>query len=292
LNRKSEQPNRKIPTSKMTKTSHKPPLLVNTSKFLKKHGISQNEIDDIIQGEVSWDITDDSFLLLFDNEGGTKTVCELTPEDVDHLINVSRFENRLSNNSNDSKLFIQGTIEDWAGVSSGTNWRGYVDGYINAAELLSKYGTKDSVEPYLFTCRHAIELLLKSIIMLYQNLKMLPEDLPDHHDLNRLWSSTYPILIQYLKEDEESATEIGRFIKEYHDIDPGSYAFRYPVARKNSKVNHQEYLKAFSMKHHKEHFGNVTSRLNRIIKKIEMQLFFKPFNEMMAKERAKNQAGK
>ena len=41
------------------------------------------------------------------------------------------------------------------------------DGYINAAEILSKSGAKDNVEPYLFICRHAIELLLKSIIMLY-----------------------------------------------------------------------------------------------------------------------------
>jgi len=261
----------------------------NTSKktfeLLLKYGISNLTLDEIIKGKVSWDIVDDDFLILIDDEGSTQTINRLSLAQVDELLNVHRFESRTNFGNKKSNIFIQGTIDDWAGVSQNTNWREYVDSYINSAHILGESLRCDCIEPYLFVCRHSIELILKSIIMLYQELNELAIDLPDHHSLSRLWTSSYPIVNQYKKKNKFDITKITGLISEYDFIDSGSYAFRYPVRKGNSQIKHEEYLKSFSLTHHKNIYGEVVGMLNEILRNIELEKIFKPINEMLRKNR-------
>lgn len=255
--------------------------LSKTFELLSEYGLSKDDITEINDGLVSWDIVDDDLLILISDDGGTKTIRKLSNKQMNELLNTHRFENRLNNGNKKSKIFIQGTIDDWAGVSRDTNWRGYVDGYINSASILGDNLQNDYIEPYLFVCRHTMELMLKSIIMLYQELNELSNDLPDHHFLDRLWTASFPIIYLYKKNDDIDLDKIAELICEYNSVDNGSFYFRYPVRKGNGQIRHEEYLKSFSLSHHKAIFNEVVGMLNKVLRRIELGIIFKPTNKIL-----------
>ncbi|WP_418120762.1 hypothetical protein [Variovorax sp. 350MFTsu5.1] len=137
------------------------------------------------------------------------------------------------------------------------NWRAsapedvvaYAVAYRGAAHVLSDAleGRGDTVQidhdacPIVFLYRHAIELYLKA--MLYriasmsvdgQALRQLLPRLWREHSLAKLLDMAQPVLAAMREKlplalrafDEEEL----QFLSELDRIDPGSYAFRYPVA--------------------------------------------------------------
>lgn len=134
------------------------------------------------------------------------------------------------------------------------NWRkhavsdivAFAAGYKNAAHALvaqleRAVGYPDHQGlPILFLYRHALELYLKALIYRAAQLHMLETELPvaiprlwKEHSLGRLLKMAAPILEvldpRRLRGYRRLLEEIADVITEIDAVDPGSYAFRYPV---------------------------------------------------------------
>jgi hypothetical protein len=233
------------------------------------YGLDDQDIQMIKSDEVDWDIRENQ-LVLWHCEGGHRYACELTDDQVDELLNAYRFESRARNGGIESVAFVPGQIHDWAGVAPDSNWEGFVNGYVNAANALHKAIPNDSIEPYLFLCRHTLELTLKGVIMLGQESLGLIQDLPDHHDLCRLWTAALPILLIKGKLSAEQIDLIRSVVDEYHSMDAGSFSFRYPVSKRNKKINHDDRLQSFSLEKQNGTFREVVGCLHKVVKNLKM----------------------
>jgi len=246
-------------------------MFQKTYDLLKSYGLHDQDIEMIKSDEVDWDIHENQ-LILHHCEGGHKLACGLTDEQVDELLNANRYESRKRNSGIESVAFIPGQIDDWAGIAPDSDWEGFVNGYANAANALHKTIPNDSIEPYLFLCRHTLELTLKGVIMLGQESLGLIQDLPDHHDLRRLWTAAYPILMIKGKLSTEQINLIHSVVDEYHSMDPCSFSFRYPVSKKNKRINHDSRLQSFSLEKHSTTFREVVDCLHKVVKNLKMSI--------------------
>lgn len=249
-----------------------------TFKKLLQYGIKKSEIDLIKSKYVNWDIIDDE-LSIWDINGSCRFICILSKEEIQDLLNMYRFESRENSKLDHTEIFQPGEVDDWAGVSPKSDWKKYVDGYIKSAEILSTSIPNYFIEPYLFMCRHSLELMLKTILMLSQELYDLPPDLPGHHDLRRLWTSVYPMIKLVDKCDDGEIIYIGKFIDQYHAIDEYSFSFRYPVTKRNNAVEHEKFLTLFRLSSHKQAFEKVTAIFKKILQCLEMGEILKQFNK-------------
>jgi len=249
-----------------------------TFEKLLQYGLNNSEIDLIKSKEINWDIIDDD-LSLWGLDGRCRFICKLSKEEIQDLLNMYRFESRENSKLDPTEIFQPGKIDDWAGVSPKSDWKKYVDGYVKSAEILSTSIPNDFIEPYLFMCRHSLELMLKTILMLSQELYDLPPDLPGHHDLRKLWTATYPMIKLVEKCDDGEISFIGNFINQYHTIDEYSFSFRYPVSKSNKAVEHEKYLTLFRLSSHKQSFEKVTAIFKKILQSLEMGEMLKNFNK-------------
>ncbi len=247
------------------------------------HGLDETDINMIESGEVSWEIYGND-LLLFHCEGGHRHECTLTSDQVDALLNAYRFESRKMDGKSDSVVFSPGEIDDWAGVAPDSDWEKYVEGYACAANALCHRIPKDFIEPYLFICRHTLELILKAIIMLGQEDMDLTPDLPGHHNLEKLWTSAFPIMRIHDKCTGDEVSLVRTVVREYHRADLGSFNFRYPVSKDNRKISHEEALHAFSLESHNLQFNNAVTSLSKVIKNLKMRLILKGIDLVAAQQ--------
>jgi hypothetical protein len=122
------------------------------------------------------------------------------------------------------------------------DWYAYVDGYLTiardvGARLLKREGTLDTlVYPLVFSWRQFLELSLKEFI--FQHSGSLAGH--EHHDLKRLWTAAAVAINarrddirafggDMLDEDLDEALEaVADLIDQFHAVDAGSFAFRYP----------------------------------------------------------------
>ena len=112
------------------------------------------------------------------------------------------------------------------------------DGYKKAADLMVEASTEDVytrsivVCPVIFNYRQFIELSLKYQLATYgPSIDIKPNW--HSHDLARLWSEFLAMLDEYGTDDpDEVDPVVGEIILEFAKIDPGSYAYRYPVDKK------------------------------------------------------------
>lgn len=254
-----------------------------TFEKLLEYGLSQPEIDLIKSKEIDWDIIDGNLSLL-DSDGSFRFIYHLSKEEIQELLNMYRFESRENAKLDSTEIFQLGEIDDWAGISPKSDWKKYVDGYVKSAEVLSTSIPNDFIEPYLFMCRHSLELMLKTILMLSQELYDLSPDLPGHHDLRKLWTATYPMIRLLGKCDDSEISFAGKFIDQYHKIDELSFSFRYPVTKNNKAVEHKKYLTSFRLSTHKQSFEEVTAIFTKILQSLEMREMMKNFNKWHAEQ--------
>ncbi|MFC1600815.1 hypothetical protein ACFL34_00505 [Candidatus Sumerlaeota bacterium] len=247
-------------------------MFQKTHDLLKRYGLDDEDIRMVESGEVEWDILGNNDLTLLHRDWGQRHQRVLTDDQINELLNAHRFESRKRDHGIDSVTFVPGEIDDWAGITPDSDWEGFVKGYANAANALHRSVRVDSIEPYLFLCRHTLELTLKGVILLGQESLGLAQDLPDHHDLCRLWTAAYPILRDKLSNEESDF--IRSVVDEYHSMDPGSFSFRYPVSRKNRKINLDSRLQSFSLKEHNTTFRKVVDRLGGIIMILKLNILF------------------
>lgn len=159
------------------------------------------------------------------------------------------------------KLFKEGPFESNAWITwvphshyYHTRWDLYSKGYMDAADCLidnsiaNHHAHKGDrlVYPIIFSYRQALELKLKQILLLDESLKTnTTKDALEimnkfGHKVDKLWDKVKIIINQLFKKDIEEHGEgkieqIDNYIKEFVEIDPESFTFRYPLAKPNSK---------------------------------------------------------
>lgn len=150
------------------------------------------------------------------------------------------------------KLFIQeGDYYEFSHFGWGTEqvqFYGYIAGYKDSADLLIENAIKSkdisvldtAVFPILFLYRQFIELSLKqSIIALSgENKENMSKKIRNiNHDLNKAWKEYYDIMSNSMSENELKTLKIvEKYIQEFHEIDKGSFNFRYPITKEMELV--------------------------------------------------------
>jgi hypothetical protein len=132
------------------------------------------------------------------------------------------------------------------------------EGYRIAAERLADHAPQWHEQdfllyPIVFLYRHYVELRLKNLIALGQQLAQQDVEVPETHDLRRLWVIAKPHLERELDPaDANSSREIAqiqRVIEDLAALDPRGTAFRYatnthggrPLPDDASRLNLQQF---------------------------------------------------
>lgn len=117
-----------------------------------------------------------------------------------------------------------------------------MDGYKKAADLMVEESTSDRltrdmlVFPVIFNYRQFLELSLKFHLATYGPSVGIDPNWRSH-DLARLWAKFLEMLHEYGTIDpDEVDPVVGEIVLEFAKIDPGSYAYRYPVDRQGNPL--------------------------------------------------------
>ena len=152
-------------------------------------------------------------------------------------------ENRFPSDYAGQKLFIRGEDSD---NNAMLNWTSfpldlYAGGYKDAADtlarvLLDRKAPMDSaIYPLVFLYRQGIELQLKLILPLARRLNGEKTKKDLSHGLKAMWKELRDILATIdPREEDLELPAMENFIMELHEIDPESFAFRYPTDRKGN----------------------------------------------------------
>jgi len=116
------------------------------------------------------------------------------------------------------------------------------EGFRNAANVLVFQSQDDEsfldslVYPIAFNYRHAMELKLKSALLLASLLERKPKQPPATHDLDRLWQKLKPhVVARFASEpDYPRIPEIEDVLADFVAVDSNSFAFRYATDRKGN----------------------------------------------------------
>jgi hypothetical protein len=129
------------------------------------------------------------------------------------------------------------------------NFGAFAKGYHLAAnrlsqEFLSKNGFRDyEGYPIVFLYRHALELNLKNVIYWavrlcpFKNIASIDSKLYNRHELTELAQLSRDLLLKLFPADPDIKKVTKRIIttaKEFDEIDPTSFSYRYPIDRKGS----------------------------------------------------------
>jgi hypothetical protein len=202
-------------------------------------------------------------------------VARLSQSKTDELINTWDFERRQVAGKIRPSTFPIGEFDDWTGIKPDADWIDIIKSYRTASRILSAESCREAAAPYLFLCRHTLELQLKAIIMLGQQAFDLALDLPSHHDLPKLWTAAYPIAIHRRPKGRASLLEVRQVVDDYHEVDPGSFNFRYPVAKNNNPIVHKEFVHAFSQKAHSSKIERGCDFLDDVIRSLRFAVLWR-----------------
>jgi hypothetical protein len=247
-----------------------------TRKLFQNLGLDRAEIESIETGDVGWDLVpvnesgaddSDSELMLMNGEGA-RYPARLSKEAADKLINTWDFERRQKPKGLRPSTFPAGNFDDWTGIKPDSDWLDLIREYRASIDLLGRDSTRGTSAPWLYLCRHTLELQLKAIIMLGQEAMALTYDLPSHHDLQKLWTAACPIASSRRAVSETELAKVRQVVDDYQDADPGSFNFRYPVEKNNKPVVHRDFVHAFSKKAHSSAIRGACDYLDDIIRKL------------------------
>ena len=122
----------------------------------------------------------------------------------------------------------------YAVVNGLNTWDAIAEGQRLGAEKLAEFILKTGnqqdflVYPILFLYRCYLETRLKQILVAASGG---PIDAGSFsHDLQKLWKQAEPLIRRYAGSPPEYIRPIGRYIAQFHEIDPNGQAFRYPTA--------------------------------------------------------------
>ena len=192
-----------------------------------------------------------------------------------------------------SEIFAEGKPDDWTGVESEPTWDGYQWEFAQAAQRLVESGAEGFPKlAFLFLCRQQLELLLKSIIVRGRLLLDLTAPFPKTHSLQELWALALPIMKATWPDDpawsDEQAKRTKAVVDEFHELDPSSDFFRYPVDGRGDPVKYGSQLHNFSPSGALKSFERGTEMLQGSRTWIEFEIYMK---ERPAPERTTPPAG-
>ncbi len=112
----------------------------------------------------------------------------------------------------------------------------YAEACVYLCKEAPKTGNQDFfVYPAVFLGRHALELMLKSLLLALGSLHQEdpPKDAYTSHKLMDLWNDVKPQLNALgITDDSETETHFERSLSDLHKIDPRSFTFRYRTDNK------------------------------------------------------------
>lgn len=92
------------------------------------------------------------------------------------------------------------------------------------------------IYPILFNYRHSLELEMKWIIARYGSHTSAKTNDTEHHDLWQLWKRCKVILSE-IGGDSEAIPVVEQVIKDFHELDKSSLAFRYSQDKKGAVIS-------------------------------------------------------
>ena len=118
-------------------------------------------------------------------------------------------------------------------------WPFYIWGYGRAARLLCNHLNESRTDldiliyPIIFLFRHFVEISLKDILRQVNALLDDSSEVPQTHDLQKLWDSARPKIEQFNRgADPEPLEVVEECLCELVSEDPFATAFRYPFDKK------------------------------------------------------------
>ena len=247
-----------------------------TVNYLKAFGLDDIDIEAIENGESDCIIVPDpeepttlssseSHFVLLHSDGGHRNVGRLSKTQVDDFLNVWEFDCRESCPQERPATFAVGNYDDWAGIKPNSDWYDLILEYRTAIDILAGKVPCKATAPYLYLCRHTLELQLKAIIMLGKKVMKQDHDLPSTHNLKELWDMANAIASKRNSDWGKQLTIVQQLIDGYHDADPGSFNFRYPVTKNNLPIVHKTFVHTFSQETHASKFREAYDCLNVVI---------------------------
>lgn len=118
------------------------------------------------------------------------------------------------------------------------------DGYMQAGALLVEECQSNErvfrhqlVYPILFCYRHGLELAIKWVIDQYGRYTDLSKEDYTHHNLWLLWKACKKIILDVgLDGGMDSIMAVEQVVKDFHDLDTGSFSFRYSTDKKGALI--------------------------------------------------------
>lgn len=114
----------------------------------------------------------------------------------------------------------------------------YSEGYKEAGNELFKFCIKGTlyrnllIYPLIFVYRQFLELRLKELIIMGYDYIPEAKDFPDEHNLDNLWKLyRHDILSKIESIDKDILDNVENVILQFHNEDPKSMSFRYPVTK-------------------------------------------------------------
>ena len=98
----------------------------------------------------------------------------------------------------------------------------------------------DLLYPILYCYRHGLEVAMKWILSRYGRYTDVEHYEKTHHDLKSLWEACKKVIIEIGGDDDDDDREaievVENIVKEFHDIDPRAFSFRYSTDKKGATI--------------------------------------------------------
>lgn len=123
---------------------------------------------------------------------------------------------------------------------SGTRDAHIWNGYVRAGAILAEQinvPKEDFLYPILYCYRHGLEVAMKWILNNYGRYADL-EQYERNHNLLDLWKACKDVIAKLGDVDDPETIEaievVGSIVREFHNLDPESFAFRYSTDKKGT----------------------------------------------------------
>ncbi len=139
-------------------------------------------------------------------------------------------------------------VLNWTGDHPKDHFKFYADAYIQAGrKLVELYGSTGAIRdfealPIIFLYRHGLELYLKAIILRATEVELVsiskPNEILKNHGLKRLVPGVVEIIealdlnFDFGVDGLRTEADFRQLIDEIDEVDPGSFAFRYPLGKR------------------------------------------------------------
>lgn len=118
--------------------------------------------------------------------------------------------------------------------------------------------------PVLFLYRHYLELQMKTVLMLGEELSLDPSKDTLHHKLIDLWNCTKTILVKVWPDGEtQSLNNFGHGIENFSSVDPIGTSFRYSHSKTGEPL--LPTVEAVDLRHLKESMNRMAGFLEGVV---------------------------